>query len=211
MKTLWLVPLLLFACSKRPSAPTAVWIDAILYDGFELANADEIVVLRNISQEPVDVGGWRISDNTSGTAVIPPRTLLPAQSTLWLTKNGTITSQRFRKVADFELEDSHPLVANLLGTWPSLTDSGDTLYLLDDQERTIDVVVYKAGTPPADGWIGTSVKPIYTEEEGIFLLRVSNQDSDQATDWTQTAVIKEDGKEIGSPMRIGATLEEVSP
>ncbi|MEM7332091.1 MAG: lamin tail domain-containing protein [Chloroflexota bacterium] len=193
----------LISCAEllQPQEETAVLIHAVLYDGFELANADEIVVLVNISADPVDLSGWQITDNETGTAVLPPETLLQPDEQIWLAKNGTAVSNRFHHVVDFELKDTHVLVNNLSGVWPTLSDEGDTLVLLNERDRVMDVVVYKDGVAPRAprGWEGTAVQPSFEEEEGVFLVRTSHEDSNSAQDWVQEVLIESNGVQVGSP------------
>ena len=200
--------LFLLACTNVSRQPekTAVLINAIMYDGYELANDDEMVSLINITDSPVDVSGWKITDNDSGTAVLPPNTILEPSQTIWLTKNGTAASNRYHHVTDYEWEDSHTLIDNLSGSWPGLTDAGDELLLLNANGQIVDMLVFKSGTTTASAWSGTSIQPIYLEEEGIFLQRTTTLDSNSAADWEQVSVILENGREIGSPRRMGQPL-----
>ncbi|MCP5096189.1 MAG: lamin tail domain-containing protein, partial [Chloroflexi bacterium] len=71
--SIWLV-----ACTPTPSAN--ILIDGVIYDGYELANGDELVILRNMGTVEVDLGGWQLTDRDSGTAVIPPNTRLAPQT-----------------------------------------------------------------------------------------------------------------------------------
>lgn len=210
MKRLLLLFLILFtlSCTQEETISASVLINAVLYDGYELANDDEMISLINITDTPVDISGWQLADGDSGTAVLPPNTILQPNELIWLTKNGTAASNRYQHVTDFELEDSHSLVANLSGGWPSLTDEGDELMLLDANLQLVDMVVYKLGNRFSPGWEGATVEPTYIEEEGIFLQRVNTVDTDTAVDWQQVSVIVENGREIGSPRRIGKPLTQ---
>lgn len=198
----------LSACigERLPPLSTAVTIHAVLYDGYELANDDELIAIQNISQEPVEISGWQVTDNDSGTAVFPPNTILTPNQIIWLTKNGTATSRQYRLVSDFEIEDSHTMIASLLGEWPGLRDSGDELILLDPYNRIVDMVVFKGGNTDYLSWQGTAVQPTFVEEEGIFLQRTAPTDTHTAADWEQVISIEKNGRAIGSPNRIGANL-----
>jgi hypothetical protein len=208
---------LLTACFNHTApSPTNILIDGVIYDGFELANRDELVILRNLSDKPVALGGWQITDGDSGTAVFPPNTQIFPHDVIWLTKNGTSFSQRFHHVADFELMDSHPLIDNLQGSWPGFTDVGDEIILLDASGAVVDVLVFKSGTIEREGWTGTAVYPIYIEEEGVFLHRLRQQDSNlpqpdsnRAADWTQSPAYAFDGRTVGAPSRVGSNLQRI--
>ena len=146
---------MLLACTQQKSPPT-ILIDGVIYDGFELANGDEGIILFNNESELVDVGEWQLTDRVN-TAVLPPNTLIEPQETLWLTKNGSSFSRRYRHVVDFELTETNPLINKLSGTWPALGDSGDQILLLDNSGSVVDFFVYKDGNIIEDQWQGTAV------------------------------------------------------
>ena len=136
--------LLVFLLSCNQPSETAVLIHAVMYDGFELANRDEMVILINISDEPVDLSGWQITDNETGTVFLPSGTTVEPGEKLWLTKNGMAVSNWFHHVVDFELQDSHLLINDLNGVWPTLSDEGDAVVLLNEDNQIMDALVYKS-------------------------------------------------------------------
>lgn len=199
------------ACSQTDNPPANVRIEGVIYDGFELANGDELIILANLESVSVDVGGWQLTDGASKTAVFPQNTLIEPQQTLWLTKNGSAFSRRYRFVADFELQDTNPLIDKLTGTWPALTDTGGEIILLDNDGNLVDVLVFKNGNETQSGWSGTAVTPTFVEEEGLFLVRTQQIDTDTASDWEHTTHYQLGPRKIGSNIRIGTNLEQRPP
>ncbi|RMG96679.1 MAG: lamin tail domain-containing protein [Chloroflexi bacterium] len=184
-----------YAPTLSPNFPAPVLIDAILYDGFELANADEAIVLHNVSQSVTDLSGWQLTDGDSGTITFPTGTTIEPGEQVWLVKDGYAFGRVFNFVPDLESKRTHALVDDVNGVWPGLTDMGDEVILLNAQGQVVDVVVFKAGDTTITGWEGTAVFPDTTEsltEEGLFLFRqrdpVTGQplDTNTAADWRQS-------------------------
>lgn len=205
----WFILLtLVSACSQINPPPPTILIDGVIYDGFELANRDELVILYNTESIPVDVGGWQITDGDSRTAVLPPNTLINPQQPLWLTKNGSAFSRRYRFVVDFELIETNPLIEKLSGTWPAFTDMGGQVILLDRTGNVVDVLVYKNGNSTQTGWSGTAVTPTFVIEEGLMLIRTNHLDTNTASEWEHTTHYQLGPRKIGSNIRIGANLDK---
>jgi phosphatidylserine/phosphatidylglycerophosphate/cardiolipin synthase-like enzyme len=203
---------LLLARPMDAAGPPSVVIDAVLYDGYESDDADEAVRIRNVSQNGIDVSGWQVNDGESSTAVLPLTTTLPSNQSFWLAKNGVAFQRQFGFAPDFELADTLPGVPNLAGTWPSLSNSGDQLLLLDTADNLMDCLAYE-DNPDADcgpAWSGPAVEPYSPStsfaDEGQILYRVRDQqsglplaDTSTAADWVQGSDDVINGRKVMYP------------
>lgn len=189
---------------------TPVLIDAVLYDGYENGDADEAVRLRNVSELPLDIGGWQLNDGEASTAVISGTIILNPQETIWLAKNGDAFARQFGFLPDFERNDTLPSVENLAGSWPSLSNSGDQVILLDDTGTVIDCLAYESdsGADCGPQWSGTAVSPYGPgfAAEGQILYRRLDQvtglpvpDSNSAHDWAQGSDDVINGRKVQYP------------
>ncbi len=204
--------MVLFSFHMAAAGSPAVLIDAVLYDGYELSDADEAVRLRNISVQVVDVSGWQINDGESATAVIPFTTTLAPGQAIWLAKEGAAFQRQFGFAPDLEQADTLPGVPNLSGSWPSLANTGDQVMLRDAANSLIDCLAYESNPNEQCGseWAGTAVSP-YTPNtsfgsEGQILYRIRDQqtgllwpDTNQAIDWAQGNSDVSDGRKVMFP------------
>lgn len=177
----------------------SILIDAILYDGYELFDADEAVRLRSAGDETVDLNGWQLSDGGTTTAVIPTNLLLAPNQAVWLTNDNTAFARQFGFAADLQLD-----------AWPGFANGGDELILLNPAGEVVDVVVYEDGDTTTIGWTGAAVQPykvsaVFGEEGQILYRRRSPQtglpvpDSNQAIDWAQTGSDVVNGRKVLYP------------
>ncbi len=177
----------------------SILIDAILYDGYELFDADEAVRLRNVGDETVDLNGWQLSDGGTTTAVILTNLPLDPNQAVWLTNDNTAFARQFGFAAALQLD-----------TWPGFANAGDEVILLNPAGEVADVVVYESGDTTIIGWTGAAVQPykvsnVFGEEGQILYRRRSPQtglpvpDSNQAVDWAQTGSDMVDGRKVLYP------------
>ncbi|MFN2296244.1 MAG: phospholipase D-like domain-containing protein [Candidatus Promineifilaceae bacterium] len=176
----------LFKSAQADSAISAtLLIEAVHYDGYSLWDADEAVAVRNMSEQVVDLGSWRLRDSNDSESEIPLGTLIQPLQLAWLTGDTAAFQQHFGFPADVVLED-----------WPGFANDGDEVALLDSNDQLIDVVVYGDEDTAIADWIGSAVQP-YTlpsvfGKEGQILFRKPDPttglpfpDSDSAADWVQ--------------------------
>lgn len=181
------------------SGPSPVLIDSVLYDGYALNDADEAVRLVNVGDTAADVGGWRLSDGGSSTAVLPAGTVLPPGGALWLTGDAAAFRAQFGHDADLTL-----------APWPGFANAGDEVILIDASGATADVLVYSGGDTTTLGWIGAAVESYRVASvfaaEGQILYRQRDQadgspvpDTDSAADWAQSPDDPINGRKVRYP------------
>ncbi len=170
--------------------PYGLIIEALLYDGLQIDDKDEAVLLTNGYQEPIDLGGWELCKRVGMTwtcADLPAVSIGP-QDRLWLARDGFYFARSFGFAVD---------PAQVLSTWPRMNNGGGEVALRDPDGVLRDVLVYKGGLTDTEGWDGPAVQP-YREagfaEEGQILYRwlaeesgLPGQDTDTAADWAQWA------------------------
>lgn len=210
------LPLLVLASflaqQRRAGDGPAVLIDAVLYDGYELNDADEAVRIRNISQTMVDISGWQLNDGESATAVIPFTTTLAPGHAIWLAKDGAAFQRQFGFAPDFQRNATLPDVPILGGSWPSLANSGDQVLLRDAAGALVDCLAYSAnpGAHCGSGWSGPAVFPYRPSTafaaEGQILYRARDQrtglplpDTNTTADWAQGAADVINGRKVMFP------------
>ena len=163
-----------------PESPK-ILINKIYYDvdsdhGQEKTN--EWIELYNPNNDPVDLSGWVIEDNSSQDTL--PSVLIPANGFL-LISGSSDTWQYWPAIPD-----TTPKIALSDGKIGNgLANSGDKLLLKDPYGRVIDAMSYENNTdifnpaPPLDGSGNT-----YDLPEGHILGRISTGfDTDSASDW----------------------------
>ena len=167
--------------------------------------------LINVSDTAVNISNWQLNDAIdSSVAQLPTAVSLPAGETIWLAKNAVSFARQFGFLPDFETEDSHPSVPEMIGTWPGFTNTGDEVILLDNVSDIIDVLIYEGGNTGQTGWSGTAVQP-YTVgsvfgADGQILYRMRDQangmpvpDSNTAADWAQSEGDVVNGRKVLYP------------
>ncbi len=186
-----------------------ILIDAVLYDGYELNDADEAVYLINIGTSSADLSGWKLTDNTS-SAIFPPGSFTDAGEGIWVTRNAAAFRTQFGFDAEYESADSDPLIPGLDGSWPGFSNVGDEVVLLNSEGQIIDVLVYEGGLSTQSGWTGPALSPYTVSglfgEEGQILYRKRNSetglpaaDTDSAADWAQSKDDIYGGRKIRYP------------
>lgn len=176
-----------------------VVIEAILYDGYETGDTDEAVALRHLGSEPADLSGWKLSDGSPTTAVLPEGTLLAPGQIVWITRNSAAFQRQFGFTPDI-----------VTTAWPGFANTGDELLLLNPDGVVVDTLVYKNGDTAQNGWSGVAVQPYRVSgvfaEEGQILYRRRDQatglpvpDTNTANDWAQTQADVINGRKVRYP------------
>ncbi|HEY88413.1 MAG TPA: DUF11 domain-containing protein [Thermoflexia bacterium] len=155
-------------------------IKAALYGG----PAGEALQLINLKESAVDLTGWQLCKYaTPLNCKALPHVELAAGATLWLADEES----NFTTYFGFPPDETP-------ATWLGLTDSGGELILQDDQETTIDVLVYGAGQTGITGWSGDAVNtyPLGLDQKFQLLHRILAEstglpvtDTNTAADWIQ--------------------------
>ena len=93
----------LFQPPLAAAPSTKVVIAAAYYDSYETGDPDEAIQIQNISSNPVDVSGWKLSDGSvANPTTLPPGTTLTPGQTLWLADEGLAFQRQFGFLPDFE-------------------------------------------------------------------------------------------------------------
>ncbi|MBK8985108.1 MAG: lamin tail domain-containing protein [Chloroflexi bacterium] len=184
-----------------------VLIDAIYYDAYE-GLLDEAIALRNVSAQPIDVGGWQISDGAA-TAVLPANTFIPAQTAIWLSNDALAFQRQFGHAPDLARVTGGLPIPALIGAWPGYANDGDEVLLRNAAGVWVDVLVYEAGNIGQPGWLGPAVQPYAgggLAVAGQILYRMRDQltgqptpDTDTAADWAQSTTDVINGRKVRYP------------
>ncbi len=176
-----------------------VLIDSVLYDGNALNDADEAVRLVNAGPTPSDVSGWRLGDGGTTTAVLPPGSVIPAASGVWLTGDAAAFRAQFGHDADW-----------LINPWPGFANTGDEVVLARADGTPADVLVYLGGNTSHAGWSGPALAPyrvtgVFAAEGQILYRKRDPQtgtpaaDTDTAADWAQAVDDPLAGRKVRYP------------
>lgn len=184
-----------------------VVIDAVHYDGYE-GVLDEAVALRNVGEQPVDVGGWQISDG-SAAAVIPAGVVIPAHTAVWLANDALAFQRQFGHLPDVAKTAVGLPLPLLSGSWPGFANDGDEALLINAAGILVDVLVYEAGNTNQTGWLGAAIRPYVGSGlpvAGQIVYRMRDQltgqpvpDTDTAADWAQSTTDVINGRKVRYP------------
>jgi uncharacterized repeat protein (TIGR01451 family) len=183
-------------------APTAgqIVINEVLYaqTGSGASGNDEFIELYNASPSPVDISNWRLTDGNlienstdgigsiTGSSISPAyifpsgTTLAPGQyAVIWIGDNGS----------------DHQATGAAFQTWlgqaPKLNNTGDDIWLYDNQLRIVDYVAYGSGsavnTPPPGAlnlWNATAQTSLAGAATGQSMsLTPNGQDGNTSACW----------------------------
>jgi len=168
--------------------PYGVIIEGLLYDGLQISDQDEAVLLFNGGYQSVNLQGWQLCKlgTLDWTCADLPALEIGPRERLWLGRSMIPFARSF----GFELAERQ-----VLASWPPLSNTGDEVALRDNDSTIRDVVVFKGGFTEVDGWEGLAVQPYRGasfREEGQILYRRPDEetgwpaeDTDTAIDWAQ--------------------------
>ena len=176
----------------------SVLIGALLYDGYELGDADEAVQLLNTGTTTVAIGGWTLGDGSTEAAFDSDLKLEPLGSN-WLARDADAFARQFGFAPDA-----------VLIPWPGFANAGDEVLLRRPDGEFVDSLIYKDGDPDVGGWNGATVWPYQVSglfaEEGQLLYRRRDEasglpvpDSDRADDWAQMMSDPVQGRKVQYP------------
>ncbi|MFN2134756.1 MAG: lamin tail domain-containing protein [Candidatus Promineifilaceae bacterium] len=168
-----------------PGENNSVLIDAVYYDTYEYFDAGEAVALRNTGDSLVDISGWRLTDGSSSSAVLPPGTMLAGHGEVWITNDAAA----FRRQFGTEPQE-------VVETWPGYANNGDEVLLFDTQGTLVDTLVYEGGDTTTTGWLGEAIYPyslrgVFSQEGQVLYRRLDQQsgmpvpDTNRSADWAQ--------------------------
>ena len=154
-----LLPLLslVMAFPHARSISATVLIAAVYYDTYLTNEPDEAFRLTNVSDSPVELGGW---DITEGEGTVTLNDSLKADASIRLTGEAAPFTQEFGFAPDYEYRaDTDPAVPNLaISGGLMLGNDGDDVVLRDGAGVEADCVVYEEGGPAACDWSGPAIE-----------------------------------------------------
>ncbi len=195
---------------SAPSTPSnTVLITAIYFDPFVTGEASEAIQLQNVSELPLAIGGWKLTDN-EGTIVFPLNSTLSPHQKIWVSKSASAFRQEFGIYPAYEYGgNTVDAVPDMTGTAPSLDNNGDEVILKDAADQSVDAVPYRSGVVASTEWDGASVNTYAlgcTTCSGQILYRKMREsdglpvaDTDRASDWAQDTGDNYLGKRVQSP------------
>lgn len=193
----------------RAAPSTTILITGVYYDPFVSGEASEAIQLQNVTVAPISIGNWQVSDG-EGTVSFPNDAALNGYEKIWLSKSAVAFKSEFGFLPAYEYGgDSDPGVPDMTGTAPSLTNTGDQVYLKNDGGIVIDAMVYGNATLNPPDWSGDAVQPYEfgsASKEGQILFRKQQEsdglpvaDTDTRADWAQDTADNVLGKRVAYP------------
>ena len=195
----FLALLLLATLSPYPGASaanTSVLITAVYFDTVTTGEPEEAVRLHNPTSSSVDISSWKVCNDNAACTTFPSGTALGAGASLWVSKEADDFTREWTFKPSFEATETDSSVPNTTGSWPTLANAGEAVYLKNGAGAIIDMVVYGSGIPAAgDPWTGGTV-PVVSVGQLIHrafdesLLDaggkiVYRNDTNSAADWKQ--------------------------
>jgi hypothetical protein len=161
----WLLP-------PAHSASSTILITAVYYDTYGANGIDEAFRLMNVSDSPVDLTNWTVSDGPSeGTITL--QDTLPAGASIWIAREALAFTGEFGFSPGYEYDPDtdDPTVPNLIkdGSF-LLANDGDEILVKNDSGDLIDSIVYEGGDPADTGWLGEAVYPYTGDAAGMEAL-----------------------------------------
>ncbi|HWR64084.1 MAG TPA: phospholipase D-like domain-containing protein [Candidatus Thermoplasmatota archaeon] len=169
----------------------SILIIELYYDAHPNINA-EYVRLLNPTNKTIDVSGWYLTDkpwkqpDDQPKILFPEETILPSQTSWFITKNATAFFWETAILPDFEYAvDSDPTVAQFLTyRTVSFSNTGGLVGFYTASHRLIDLVIYGDTDEYISGWEGPSIP---ASGQGVTLKRNSINgtpiDTNSASDW----------------------------
>ncbi|MGD1993532.1 MAG: lamin tail domain-containing protein, partial [Anaerolineae bacterium] len=189
------------------NAPAVPYVRLYALEPVNHGGSGEVAALINLAPHPVQLGDWSLNDDpVPGGATFPTTATIGAEEILWLAQDG----DGFRQVWGFDAHWAATAITRpvptLNGGWPGFTDGGEATYLLDDEGRLIDALVYGESAATA-GWHGPVLPyPYAGYSRGQVLYRKLDQatgkpvpDTDAAADWSQDPDDPVDGRRLRYP------------
>ncbi|MGB2841340.1 MAG: phospholipase D-like domain-containing protein [Halobacteriota archaeon] len=171
-----------FGCFGYLSTATihAPIITEVYYDTYLKGDTDgEYIRIHNPTGSSINIGGWQLTD-LEGIITFPEWADINAGGSLYLAYNATAFYDEMLQSADFEYgvnSDSTPNM--IIDGGLKLANTGDEVILKDNEDETIDIVIYGNSMYAGVGWTGTPVKDV---SEGVILERDRNETTGQYED-----------------------------
>ncbi|RLG69873.1 MAG: hypothetical protein DRO11_07065 [Methanobacteriota archaeon] len=171
LKTIPLLLILFISTASASPLITEVYPDTLLK-----GDPDEYIAIHNPGNEEIDISGWIVTDG-EGKIVFPENTVIYPNQKMYIVRNASYFDSI---VPSFEYEsDSDPKVPQMSGKPIFLSNKGDEVILLDNEERIVDVFIYGDSDYGGEGWEGD---PAEKPGEG-WVFRRMGKDTDGKEDW----------------------------
>ncbi|MBC8521417.1 MAG: lamin tail domain-containing protein [Methanomicrobia archaeon] len=171
-----------FGCFGYLSTATihAPIITEVYYDTYLKGDTGgEFIRIHNPTGSSINICGWQITDR-EGVITFPEWADINAGSGLYLAYNATAFYDELLQKADFEYGvDSDSTPNMIIDGGLKLANTGDEVILKDNEDETIDIVIYGNSMYAGVGWTGTPVKDV---SEGVILERDRNETTGQYED-----------------------------
>ena len=158
---------------------------------------DEFVQIDNPTNSSVDISGWYLTDkpwkepDDQAKIIFPDHTVLPANTSWFITKNATDFLWEIGTLPDFEYgNDEHNDILKL-STYKTIffSNTGGYAALYTSSGGLVDLVSYGEANQMVPGWSGSTVPD---SGQGVVLkrntLNGTSVDTDTAADWIHPRV-----------------------
>jgi cardiolipin synthase len=158
---------------------------------------DEFVQIHNPTYSSVDLSGWYLTDepwkepDDQAKIIFPDRTVFPANTSWFITKNATDFLWETGKLPDFEYGNDARNDTLKLPTYKTVlfSNTGGYAALYTSSVDLVDLVSYGEATQMVPGWSGP---PVPDSGQGVILKRNTQNDTpvdtDTAADWIHPRV-----------------------
>jgi phosphatidylserine/phosphatidylglycerophosphate/cardiolipin synthase-like enzyme len=168
----------------------------LYYNAHPNINA-EYVRLFNPTNKSIDVSGWYVTDkpwkepDDQPKILFPQHSLMPPQTSWFLTKNATAFFWETATFPDFEYAvDSQLTVAQLLTfRTVSFSNTGGLVGLYSASQSLVDLIIYGDTDEYTSGWEGPSIPS--SGQGGVLKRNIINGtpvDTNSATDWAHQRI-----------------------
>lgn len=158
---------------------------------------DEFVRICNPTSLQIDVSGWYLTDkpwkepDDQAKIVFPERTVLPANTSWYITKNATDFLWETGRSPEYEYGDEVRNDTPKLSTYKTVTfsNTGGYAALYTSSAELVDLISYSTATQMVSGWYGPAVPD---SGQGVVLKRNTQNgtpvDTNTAADWIHPRV-----------------------
>lgn len=195
--------------SVRALPESFVFITAVYFDPSVTGEASEAIQVQNIGTTQLVIGNWGIGDG-EGTVRFPLGAALEPQEAIWVTRSAVAFMGEFGELPVYEYGgDSDTRVPDMTGSAPTLTNTGDQVFLFDADDALVDAMVYGDATLSGGDWNGEAVQRYdfgSASLEGQILYRKLREsdgmpvkDTNTLHDWAQDPTDDTRGKKVRYP------------
>jgi len=157
------------AAAEFPETPSATGSSTIVINEVSAIGGNDLdwVELYNKTGSPIDISGWKVSDNGGGTDAFPTGSVIPANGFAVIVANG---SSLLVPGTALRIELPTPTIGS-----SGLNPDGDRVLLEDSANNDIDAISFGADTTYFTLPAITSTNSLARQNNG--------QDTDSSSDW----------------------------